>query len=79
MMQSTNPGKPTKSEMVRKALQTRGGASLSRLCEATGWQQHSVRAALSRLRKAGYTIERRAAVKPGSEVRYRMTGQPGGV
>jgi DNA-binding transcriptional regulator PaaX len=59
-------------------LQARSGASLSRLREATGWQPHSVRAALSRLRKAGYTIERREPAKPGGEARYRITGKPAG-
>jgi len=79
MTRSPGTGKSTKSAMLRKMLQARAGASLSRLCEATGWQQHSVRAALSRLRKAGYTIERREPAKPGGEVRYHITGRPAGV
>ncbi|HSF96438.1 MAG TPA: DUF3489 domain-containing protein, partial [Thermohalobaculum sp.] len=44
----------------------------------TGWQPHSVRAALSRLRKAGHKIERREPARPGGETRLRITGQPGG-
>jgi DNA-binding transcriptional regulator PaaX len=78
MTRSPDTGKFTKSAMLRKMLQARAGAGLSRLCEATGWQQHSVRAALSRLRKAGYTIELREAAKTGGEARYRITGRPGG-
>ena len=78
MTRSPDTGKSTKSAMLRKMLQARTGAGLSRLCEATGWQQHSVRAALSRLRKAGYTIERREPAKPDGEARYRIAGTPGG-
>lgn len=34
------------------------GASLEEMCEATGWQAHSVRAALTGLRKRGVVITR---------------------
>ena len=77
MTRSPDTGKSTKSAMLRKMLQARAGAGLSRLCEATGWQPHSVRAALSGLRKAGYAIERQDPKKPGSEAIYRITGAPG--
>jgi DNA-binding transcriptional regulator PaaX len=77
MTRSTDTGKSTKSAMLRQMLQARAGASLSRLCEATGWQPHSVRAALSGLRKAGYAVERREPAKTGAEARYRITGTPG--
>ena len=46
------------------------GATLTALIEATGWQRHSLRAALSGLRKQGHTIER-DATKSG-ESRYRI-------
>jgi len=78
MTQSDSTGTSTKSALLRKMLRARGGASLSQLCTATGWQQHSVRAALSRLRKAGDTIARRQPTKPGGEARYRITGHPEG-
>ncbi len=78
MTRSTHSRKSTKSTMLREMLQARAGASLSRLCETTGWQKHSVRAALSGLRKAGYAIERQDPKKPGGEARYRITGIPGG-
>ncbi len=73
----TRSTKPTKSAMLREMLQARSGASMARLREATGWQPHSVRAALSGLRKAGYAIERQDPKKPGGEARYRITGAPG--
>ena len=34
------------------------GATLDALTEATGWLPHTTRAALTRLRKKGYVIER---------------------
>jgi hypothetical protein len=48
----------TKTDKVRKMLARPQGASLDKICAATGWQLHSARAALSGLRKAGHTIER---------------------
>lgn len=48
----------TKTKKLRAMLKRRRGASLPALCKATGWQVHSVRAALSGLRKAGYEIVR---------------------
>ena len=42
--------------MVAKAVAESTGASLGELEKATGWQPHTVRAALSRLRKRGMTI-----------------------
>ncbi|WP_145974994.1 DUF3489 domain-containing protein, partial [Ruegeria atlantica] len=39
----------------------------------TGWQSHSVRAALSGLRKKGVTIERRASDKPDGSSTYHLT------
>jgi DNA-binding transcriptional regulator PaaX len=78
MTHSTDTPRPTKTTMLRDLLTRRAGASITQLCEATGWQKHSVRAALSGFRKAGHTIERRAPAKPGGEARYRITGKPGG-
>ena len=39
-------------------------------------QPHSTRAALTGLRKDGYTIER-VASEPGQPTRYRIAGTPG--
>ena len=75
----TRSTKSTKSAMLREMLTARAGAGITRLCEATGWQKHSVRAALSGFRKAGYTIERREPSRPDGEATYRITGAPGDV
>lgn len=48
----------TKAALVRQLLVRPDGASLEDLCTATGWQAHTVRAALSRLRKAGHEVAR---------------------
>ena len=47
------------------------------LQKATGWQAHSVRAALSGLRKNGYTIARVDPTKPDGDAVYRITAKPG--
>ena len=69
---STSP-RETKTAILRKLLSRKAGADLAALQSATGWQPHSVRAALSGLRKAGYTIDRGDAAKPGGGAVYRIT------
>lgn len=62
----------TKIARVQRMLERRSGATLQALCEETGWQAHSVRAALARLRKNGHVIDRQAATgKVGTPV-YRI-------
>ncbi|NOC91233.1 DUF3489 domain-containing protein [Ruegeria sp. HKCCD6604] len=65
--------KQTKIDKVQALLRRPSGASLEALCKATGWQPHSVRAALSGLRKKGVTIERRAPDKPDISSTYHLT------
>lgn len=48
----------TRSTELRKRLKRKSGATVAELQEAFGWQPHSVRAAISGLRKAGDTVER---------------------
>ena len=51
--------KPTsKIASVVKLLKLKQGATLDQLTEATGWQKHTVRAALTGLKKKGHDIER---------------------
>lgn len=62
----------TKAALVREMLECSEGANLEELCKATGWQAHTVRAALSGLRKAGCVIDR---VKGDAGISvYRITG-----
>ena len=48
----------SKPSLIRLRLEANGGASLAELVDATGWQQHSIRAAMTGLRKQGLTIEK---------------------
>ncbi len=48
----------TKPDTILKRLGQKNGATLKAMQDATGWQPHSVRAALTGLRKKGHTIER---------------------
>ena len=52
------PTKPTKIEAILKQLCRSNGASIAQLQKSAGWQSHSVRAALTGLRKKGHNIER---------------------
>lgn len=70
------PRRETKTALVQRLLCRKTGADLAALQAATGWQQHSVRAALSTLRKAGYTIDRRPPIKVGGAAIYRITATP---
>jgi hypothetical protein len=66
---------PTKIETVHKLLGRKGGASISQLMAVTGWQAHTVRAALSGLRKRGAGITRSSNAK-GVSV-YRIAEERG--
>ncbi len=75
--QST-PLRETKAAILRKLLSRKTGADISTMQSATGWQPHSVRAALSGFRKAGYTIDRADPAKAGNGSIYRITSTPEG-
>ncbi|NML92842.1 DUF3489 domain-containing protein [Novosphingobium olei] len=53
-----SPRSPTKASLVEQLLAAEAGATLASLCEATGWQPHTCRAFLTRLRKAGKPLAR---------------------
>ena len=69
----------TKAETIRRLLSRKAGADLPALQRATGWQPHSVRAALSGLRKAGYEIDRLPPRADGTGGGYRIAAAPEGV
>ena len=48
----------TKQARLIELLTADGGATISALTSALGWQSHSVRAAITGLRKRGYRVER---------------------
>jgi hypothetical protein len=50
------PRSGSKQALITKMLSRKAGASLEALVEATGWLPHTTRAALTGLRKRGYTV-----------------------
>ena len=66
---TTAGARPTKQAVILNLLRRAEGASIDDLTSATGWQAHSVRAALTGLRKRGHDIER--SVESGAS-RYRI-------
>jgi hypothetical protein len=65
------PPRQTKAALLRMRLAEPGGVSLAVLIEATGWQAHTLRAALTGLRKVGLTITRR---RKGTNTIYAIEG-----
>lgn len=53
------PREHSKALRLLELLRTGRGASLDDMIEATGWQSHTVRAAMTGLRKRGFAIERK--------------------
>ena len=69
-------GKPqTKKQQLIRILSGKSGAEVATISDKLGWQQHTTRAALTHLRKAGYEV---AVERPGDgkRARYRITGTP---
>ena len=72
---ATQPLKPTarpKVEILRKLLSRCNGATVAQLQRQLGWQPHTVRAAISRLRSSGLSIE---LDRSGKVTRYRVTSE----
>ena len=63
----------TKRTRLMAMLAAPEGASINEIGAALAWQPHTVRAALSTLRKSGTTVERIAATSAGDATRYRVT------
>ncbi len=69
-----NRGKSKKEQLIG-LLSKPGGARVSVLVERLGWQAHTVRAALSGLRKQGFSIAVSKSAKTGETV-YAITSAP---
>ncbi|WP_320177247.1 DUF3489 domain-containing protein [Roseovarius pacificus] len=65
----------TKKDRLIRMLSGKDGADTGSISRKLGWQNHTTRAAMSGLRKAGFEI---AATKPdaGKPTRYRITAVP---
>jgi len=69
------PRSGSKQALVVEMLRKEDGASLNALIEATGWLPHTTRAALTGLRKRGYSVERALDESKGSV--YRIVEKSG--
>jgi hypothetical protein len=58
MRSPATSGRPSKKAAIVALLERPNGAGIGDLAAATGWQQHSVRAALTGLRKEGKELVR---------------------
>jgi hypothetical protein len=58
-----------------RLLKAGAGREIATLSRELGWQPHTTRAALTRLRKAGYAIEKLPRQNNGGS-RYRIVGEP---
>ena len=71
------PRRTTKRDRLIQLLKARSGRDIATLSRTLDWQPHTTRAALSRLRTAGYGIEKLGPHKTGGP-RYRITRMPAG-
>lgn len=67
------PRPHTKAERLVELLRNGTGASLEEMTEATGWQSHTVRAAMTGLRKKGHAITRHVE---GNVTVWRIAAEP---
>ncbi len=63
-------GRP-KSDTLRRLLSRRNGATVEQIQKQLGWQPHTVRAAISRLRSSGLSIDLDRS-GTGKVARYRV-------
>lgn len=70
------PALKSKKDQLIDLLRARGGADVRALADTLGWQTHTVRAALTGLRKAGVTVEKLPA-REGELTRYRIAAKRG--
>jgi hypothetical protein len=63
------PRRRTKASILQQMVAGPEGATLAALTQATGWQAHTVRSALTRLRQAGHRVERSRSDEGGTVYR----------
>ncbi|HMJ05802.1 MAG TPA: DUF3489 domain-containing protein [Chthoniobacterales bacterium] len=66
------PERQTKGAAILALLERPTGATLAEMIEATGWLPHTTRAALTGVRKKGFSVEK---CKRGEETCYRIIAQ----
>ena len=68
----------TKKEQLIRMLSTKAGVDIAAIGARLGWQGHSVRAALSGLRKSGHSLHTQKG-REGGPSRYRIDSTNTGV
>lgn len=71
---SAKPAGTSKTEMLHKLLTRRTGATVVQIQKQLGWQPHTIRAAISRLRSSGVPVE---LDRSGRVARYRIIPREG--
>lgn len=71
---TVTPTRQSKQRLIETLLRREEGVAIGELMTATGWQSHSVRAALTGLRKRGRVLTRHAGVDGQSA--YRIVPDP---
>ena len=69
-----SPRAGSKQALVTEMLGANSGATLDAIVKATGWLPHTTRAALTALRKRGFSIER--SREAGEASMYRIASTP---
>jgi Protein of unknown function (DUF3489) len=67
------PRTNSKGAALLALLQREEGASLDEMIERTGWQGHTVRAAMTGMRKKGHVIDKRVS---GNSTVWFITAEP---
>jgi len=68
--QSKQHKRPTKKSRLIKLLSRKRGCGIDVLVKELGWQAHTIRAAISRLKSEGYEIIR--STSPGGKTIYQL-------
>ncbi len=74
-VKGTPKPRETKRARLIGLLKRANGSDVATLSRELGWQQHTTRAALTGLRKAGFSIER-VQGEGGRAASYRITAEP---
>lgn len=66
--------KASKADQLKDLLSKPGGMTIEDLAHKLDWQAHTTRAALTRLKQAGITVEKLNPTEGGRHSRYRIVG-----
>lgn len=72
---STKPSGANKTQGALRLLRRKQGASLEELCQATGWQSHSVRGLLSATFRKRMQLDVRRERLASGKNRYRVVAE----